>query len=77
MVTVLHSLIVKIFINEFSCYSDSQIVLAWILSIDKKLKTFCQNCVDVIRKNIDIRKWFSSKPTDIITRFNNYSLKEK
>ena len=64
MVTVLNSLTVEIFINEFSCYSDSQIALAWILSIDKKLKTFCQNCVDVIRKNIDIRKWFYMKSSE-------------
>ena len=80
MVTVLNSLTAEIFINEFYCYSDSQISLAWILSTDKELKTFCQNRVNVICKNIDICKWFyvksSQNPADIITRFNNYSLKE-
>ena len=51
-----------------------------ISSIDKELKTFRENRVTVIRKNIDIRKWFyvksSDNPADIITRFNHYSLKE-
>ena len=78
MVTVLNPLKEEIFIDEFYCYNDSQIGLAWILSIDKELKTFCQNRVTLIRKNIDIRKWFyvnsSDNPVDIITRFHHYSL---
>ena len=41
MVTVLNSLKEEIFLGEFYCYNDSQIALAWILSIDKELKT-CQ-----------------------------------
>ena len=79
-VTMLNSLKEGIFIDEFYCYSDSQIALAWILPPDKELKTFCQNRGNVIHKNIDIRKWFyvksSDNPVDIIKRSNNYSLKE-
>ena len=41
MVTVLNSLKEEIFLGEFYCYNDSQIALAWILSIDKELK-MCQ-----------------------------------
>ena len=54
--------------------------MAWILSIDKELKTFCQNRVNVIRENVDIRKVvlckISDNLADIITRFDNYSLRE-
>ena len=78
VVTMLNSLKEEIFIDEFYCYSDSQIALAWILPTDKELKTFCQNRAKVIRKNVDIHKWLKSSdnPVDIIKRSNNYLLKE-
>ena len=80
MVTMLNSLKEEIFIDVFYCYIDSGMALAWILSIDKELKTFCKNCVNIIRRNIDIRKCsyvkYSDNQADIITRFNNYSLNE-
>ena len=80
VVTMLNSLNEEIFIDEFYCYSGSQIAFAWILPLDKELKTFCQNRVNVIRKNIDIRKWFylksSDNPVAVTKRSNNYSLKE-
>ena len=54
--------------------------MAWILSTDKELKTFCQNRVNVIRENVDIRKVvlckISDNLADIITRFDNYSSRE-
>lgn len=80
MVTVLNLSREEIFIDEFYCYSNSQIALTWVLSIDKELKTFFQNHVNVILKNIDIHRRFdvnsSENPADIVTRFNNYSLKK-
>ena len=80
MVTVLNLSREEIFIDEFYFYSNSQIALTWVLSIDKELKTFFQNHVNVILKNIDIHRRFyvnsSENPADIVTRFNNYSLKK-
>ena len=80
MVTVLNALKEETCIDDCFCYTDSQIALAWILSINKELKTFCQNRVDVIRKNVDISKWSyvksSENPADIITRFNDCDLSE-
>ena len=80
MATVLNALKEETCIDDRFCYTDSQIALAWILSINKELKTFCQNRVDVIRKNVDISKWSyvksSENPGDIITRFNDCDLSE-
>ena len=79
-ITVLNALKCEICIDDHFCYIDSQIALAWILSINKELKTFCQNRVDVIRKNVDISKWLyvksSENPADIITRLNDCDLSE-
>ena len=75
MVTALNLLKEEIFVDEFYCFSDLKIALAWTLFIDKELKRFFQNHVNVIRKNIGIRKWFYVKSSDnlvdIFTRFNN------
>ena len=56
------------------CWTDSQISLAWIRSINREFKTFVQNRVVSIRKNVDHSNWRYCKtnenPADIITRAN-------
>ena len=58
--------------NKIYCWTDSQVALAWIKSTNKELKTFVQNRVIEIRKNVAIENWFYCKsienPADIITR---------
>ena len=61
MVTVLNALKEETSIDDCFCYTDSQIAFAWILSINKELKTFCQNRVDVFAKmlilvNVNLKK---------------------
>ena len=73
MVKVKQVLEQELFINDCYCWSDSMIVLAWILAEHKELKTFVQNRVIQIRNNIDSKKWHycrsAENPADIITRF--------
>ena len=64
MVTILNALKEETCIDDHFCYTDSQIALAWILSINKELKTFCQNRVDVIRKNVNTSKWSYVKSSE-------------
>ena len=73
MVKVKQALEQELLINDYYCWSDSMIVLAWILAEHKELKTFVQNRVSQIRNNIDSKKWHycrsAENPADIITRF--------
>ena len=54
------------------CWTDSKVALAWIKAKNKELKTFVQNRVIEIRKNVSIENWYYCKsvdnPADIITR---------
>ena len=74
MVNVLSALKNDIVINSMYCYTDSQISLSWIRSINKEFKTFVQNRVLSITKNFDYSNWRYCKtkenPADIITREN-------
>ena len=74
MVNVLSALKNDIVINSMYCYTDSQISLSWIRSINKEFKTFVQNRVLSIIKNVDYSNWRYCKtkenPADIITRAN-------
>ena len=71
MVNVLSALKNDIVINSVYCWTDSQTSLAWIRSINKEFKTFVQNRVLSIRKNVDYSNWRYCKtkenPADIIT----------
>ena len=74
MVNVLSALKNDIVINSMYCYTDSQISLSWIRSINKEFKTFVQNRGLSITKNVDYSNWRYCKtnenPADIITRAN-------
>ena len=71
---VLSALKNNIVIHSMYCWTDSQISLAWIYSINKEFKKFVQNRVSSIRKNVDYLNWRYCKtkenPADIITRAN-------
>ena len=62
-------------IDEIFCWSDSKVSLAWIKSKTKEFKTFVQNRVIEIRKNVHEDNWHhcssDENPADIITRGNN------
>ena len=74
MNTVFNSLSEEMLINDYFCWTDSMITLAWIKAIDQEFKTFVENRVRNIRKNCGVEKWNYCKsadnPADIITRFN-------
>ena len=74
MVNILSALKNEIAINSVYCWTDSQISLAWICSINKEFKTFVQNRVLSIRKNVDYSSWRYCKtkenPADIMARAN-------
>ena len=74
MVDVLAASKNDIVINSVYFWTDSQILLAWIRSINKNFKTFVQNRVLSIRKNVDYSNWRYCKtkesPANIITRVN-------
>ena len=78
VVAVLLALKEEIDIKNVICWSDSQISLAWVKAVDKEFKTFVQNRVVEIRKNVEKDKWFycrsQENPADIITRLNEFSL---
>ena len=65
-------------IDDYRCWTDSMVALAWIKAFDKEFKTFCQNRVVEIRKKTDVNKWGYCKsvenPADLITRFNNFEV---
>ena len=74
MVDVLAASKNDIVINSVYFWTDSQSLLAWIRSINKNFKTFVQNRVLSIRKNVDYSNWRYCKtkesPANIITRVN-------
>ena len=69
----------EIAVDNFLCWSNSMISLAWIKS-DKELKVFEENRVQDIRKPVNPDKWFHCKseenPADVITRFNHLNEKK-
>ena len=72
IITVKQAIEDELKIKDYFCWTDSQISLAWINSLEKVLKTFCQNRVLKIRENTDIRRYYcksNENPADIITRF--------
>ena len=74
IITVKQAIEDELKIKDYFCWTDSQISLAWINSLEKVLKTFCQNRVLKIRENTDIRRYYcksNENPADIITRFND------
>ena len=60
--------------DTISCYTNSQICLAWICSLEKEFKTFVQNRVLEIRNSLSRDKWFYCRlelnPADLLTRTN-------
>ena len=51
--TVYESLNVELNIENYYCWVDSQIVLAWIKANGREFKTFVGNCLKFIRKKVD------------------------
>ena len=72
-----NSLTEEIVIDDYFCWSDSMITLAWIKS-DQEFKPFVENRVRSIRRDVMVEKWNYCKsidnPADIITRFNSCRL---
>ena len=58
VVNVSRALETKMRIKKVICSTDSQVSLAWIKAVKKEFKTFVQNRVLAIRKNVDLNKWF-------------------
>ena len=78
MVNVLAALREELNVNTYFCWTDSMVSLAWIYAADKELKTFVQNKVLEIRKNVEITRWGYCKsvdnPADIITRLKDVDI---
>ena len=59
-------------IRDIICWSDSQIVLLWILKTEKMHKTFIQNRVAEIRETISPQQWrycpSEENPADLASR---------
>ena len=64
IITVKQAIEDELKIKDYFCWTDSQMSLAWINSLEKELKTFCQNRVLKIRENTDIRKWYYCKSNE-------------
>ena len=65
----------EITINKIFSWSDSQISLAWIKSVNKEFKPFVENRLIEIRRNVDVNDWYycrsEANPADLITRRGN------
>ena len=74
IIALIDSLRGGIVFDAIKCSTDSQICSAWIRSTNKGFKTFVQNRVIEIRKNVSREKWFhcrsESNPADLLTRNN-------
>ena len=72
MVSVVVALKEEIPLKSIFCWSDSSISLAWIRAVGKEFKTFVENRVVEIRKNVSADQWYYCRsevnPADIITR---------
>ena len=59
-------------VKKVFCWTDSTIALSWIKAVSKEFKTFVQNRVSIIRKNVNENQWYYCRtevnPADIITR---------
>ena len=75
VINVLNALCNEICIDEVLCFTDSQVSLAWIKSTDKELKTFVENRVKEIRRNVEPENWYycrtNDNPADILTRIES------
>ena len=73
--TVHESLNVELNIENYYCWVDSQIVLAWIKATGKEFKTFVENRLNFIRRKVAPENWHycqtDENPADVITRINN------
>ena len=69
------SLNVELNIENYYCWVDSQIVLAWIKATGKEFKTFVENRLNFIRRKVAPENWHycqtDENPADVITRINN------
>ena len=74
VVSVSKALEEEMIIDKIYCWSDSKVSLAWINARSKEFKTFVQNRVLEIRKNVSIANCFFGRSeenaADIITRSN-------
>ena len=75
MNTMYESLNVELNIENYYCWVDSQIVLAWIKASGREFKMFVENCLNFIRKKVAPENWHycqtDENPADVITRINN------
>ena len=71
MTSVKNALSKSICISDCYFWTDSQVPLFWITSLDKNYKTFVENRVREIRKNTDVANWFyvdtKNNPPDLLT----------
>ena len=65
-------------VSKIFCWSDSQIAIWWIKQTSKLWKTWVENRVSLIRKNVDPENWFfvttDCNPADIGTRKSNLNI---
>ena len=80
MNTVYESLNVELNTENYYCWVDSQIVLAWIKVNGREFKTFVRNRLNFIRKKVapGNRHYCQTdeNPADVITRISNYNFIE-
>ena len=57
MKTVMRSLSTRLLLQEPRCFTDSQIVLCWIIGIGKDWKPFAQNRVNETRRLVPAEGW--------------------
>ena len=62
-------------IENYYCWVDSQIVLAWIKATGREFKTFVENRLNFIRKKVAPENWHYCQTDEnltVTTRINNY-----
>ena len=72
VVNVIEALRDDMKIGRIVCWTDSMISLAWINARDKEFRTFVQNRIISIRKNVNEKHWFHCRSelnaADILTK---------
>ena len=67
-------------IDNYFCWTDSMVTLAWIKVTSRVFKVFVQNRLIKIRENCTPDKWYycntTENPADLITRFYSGNLSQ-
>ena len=59
-------------IDDYFCWTDAKVTLAWIRAVNRKFTVFVQNHLNKIRRLLPVKKWdyvaTKENPADLVTR---------